>query len=77
MKTKYADLKGLRKAIDNGDIDGEKLQIVLDNDQTSYYYYNDGSEGGKEITVVSAGNGYYDYRELYEVYFPSSTVQSC
>ena len=76
MKTNYKTLKELREAIDNDDIDGSKLQIILDNDET-LYYYDDGSQEGIKITVESSGNGYYDYLELYELYFPSSKVEGC
>lgn len=76
MKTNYKTLKELREAIDSDVIDGPKLQIILDNDET-LYYYDDGSEEGIKITVESAGNGYYDYAELYELFFPSSEVNEC
>ena len=61
MKTKYKDLKELKDAIDSGEIDETKLDIVLDN----------------EIVVGSAGGGYSDYMELYELYFPACNVESC
>ncbi len=76
MKIEYANLKELRDSIANGNIDGSKLQIVLDNDHTGYYY-DDGTEDGQEIIVESAGNGYSDYCELYELYFPGSEVGMC
>lgn len=76
MKKTYKDLKELRKAIEDGSLDGEKLRIVLDNDHTGYYY-DDGTEDGTDIIVKSAGNGYSDYFELYELYFPKCTVEGC
>lgn len=76
MKTEYKNLKELRTAIDNGDIEGAKLSITLDND-TTYYEYDDGSDDGQKITIESAGNGYYDYEELYQCYFPKSRVDFC
>ena len=76
MKTRYSELKELRKAIDDGDIDGTKLRIILDNDHTGYYF-DDGTEDGHEIIIESAGNGYSDYIELYELYFTESMVEGC
>lgn len=67
MKRVYKDLKELKDA----DIDHSKLEITLDNDQTTYYF------GNVELTVKSAGNGYNDYAELYELYFPESNVEFC
>jgi len=75
MKTNYKTLKELKEAIDSGKIDGKKLQILLDNDDTSYYY--DNGSGGIKIEVESAGSGYYDYHELYELSFPLSMVEEC
>lgn len=74
MQTVFNTLTDLKKSVDSGEIDGSKLQIMLDNDMTSYMY-DDGSDDSLEIIVESAGNGYYDYEELYKICFPNSIVE--
>ena len=77
MKTTYKNLKELQKAVTTGELEAERLEIVLDNDHTGYYYSDDSKEVQVELTVESAGCGYDDYYELYKVYFPNSNVERC
>jgi len=72
MKT-YKNIAELLKAIKSGEIDESQLEIVLDNDITSFWY---GKETGAEIKVESA-NGYYDIEELYKLLFPEALVDWC
>lgn len=83
MKLVYKNLSELKLAIDREEIDGSKLEIILDNDHTGYYYK--ASEHGSptiedeeiEITVKSAGNGWSDNMELYKTLFPESSINNC
>jgi hypothetical protein len=76
MKTNYRNLQELKNYLGSGKLQESKLSITLDNDQT-LYYYDDDSEDGIELIVESAGNGYSDYYELYEILFPESEIQGC
>ena len=71
----FKTIKDLKDAIYNGKIDETKLQVILDNDCTSFYL-DDGTEDGEEIIVKSA-SGYYDIGELYPLVFPKANVDWC
>lgn len=76
----YKNLSELRKAMDNGDIKEENVQIVLDNDTVNFYLCNcqndEDGEGSTEIIVHSA-SGYYDIEELYKMVFTRANVDWC
>ncbi len=77
---KYQTIKEFYEAVKAGKIDETKLDIVLDNDCTSFYvgpaHDEDGLELGNEIEVAEA-NGYYDIEKLYPLLFPKATVGWC
>ena len=76
----YKTIKEFYEAVKRGDIDESKLEIVLDNDCTSFYkgpaYNDNGDELDNKIRVEEA-NGYYDIEKLYPLLFPKAKVEWC
>lgn len=70
IKKEYDTIKELHCAIRNGDIEESKLEIILDNDVTSFYYNN-------EEIIVKETNGYSDITPLYRLLFQKADVQWC
>lgn len=70
---KYKTIKELYEAVKKGDIDEAKMEIILDNDCTSFYI---GPSNDNEIQVEEA-NGYYDIEKLYPLLFPKAKVEWC
>lgn len=68
---KYKTITELYKAVQSGEIDESELTIVLDNDCTGWYI---GEDDGENDNSVGDGNGYDDYRELYELLFPKAEI---
>jgi len=73
----YETIKELYEAVKSGEVDESKLEIVLDNDQTSFYVGpgedDNGNEIDNEIRVAEA-NGYRDIESLYPLLFPKAKV---
>ena len=63
-------IKEFYEFVKAGNVDEAGLEIIIDNDGTSFYI-ND-----KEI-IVSEANGYYDVRDLYSLLFPGASVNWC
>jgi len=61
-------IKELHDKVKSGKIKESDLQIILDNDCTSFYVE------GEEINVDEA-NGYYDIEKLYPLLFPKANVE--
>jgi hypothetical protein len=72
---KFETIKALYETVKAGDIKEEKLNIILDNDQTSFILET-GIEGGEEIEIPEA-NGYRDVDKLYKILFPKAFVDWC
>lgn len=68
---KYKTITELYKAVQSGEIDESELTIVLDNDWTGWYL---SEYDGDEDNSIGDGDGYDDYRELYELLFPKAEV---
>jgi hypothetical protein len=62
-----ATIKELYEKVRSGEIDGSKLEIRLDKDNTSFY------TDSEEITVLET-NGCMDTDKLYELLFPDANI---
>jgi hypothetical protein len=72
---KYKTIKDLFEAVKAGKIDESDIQIILDNDQTSFYLLVDG-DPDNDIELAEGG-GYSDITELYQLLFPTADIQWC
>ena len=73
----FDTIKELFEAVKRGEVDGSKLEIVMDNDSTSFY---DGApdpedDGQSNEIKVKEANGYYDIEKLYPLLFPKAKVE--
>jgi len=79
---KLNTLKELYEKVKSGEIDEEKLVIVLDNDWTSFCIREPGAEddpfGEDEDRIgVEEAHGWADIEPLYKLLFPRATVDWC
>ena len=74
----YKNIKALKTAIENNEINEDDLQIILDNDNVSFYSGDEENDPDNfiDIEVISAG-GYSDIEELYKLVFPKAKVNWC
>ena len=72
----YNTIKEFYNAVKAGIIDESKLEIVLDNDCTSFYTGPTSDDTTDEIRVIEA-NGCYDVEKLYPLLFPKAQVEWC
>ena len=73
----FDTIKDLFEAVKRGDVDESKLEIMMDNDQTSFYeggYDPDDDDQSNRIKVKEA-NGYFDIEKLYPLLFPKAKVE--
>ena len=76
----YKTIKEFYEAVKAGEIDESKLEIILDNDCTSFYIGPSEDERGNELDneiEVAEANGYYDIEKLYPLLFPKAKVKWC
>jgi hypothetical protein len=67
---RFTTLKGLVKAVKQGQIDESELSIIMDNDCSFVYL------AGQERAIYR-GQGYYDIEDLWPLIFPKAKVEWC
>lgn len=70
---KFNTIKDLYDAVKSGKVDESTLEIILDNDCTSFF---NGPSEDNEIIVDESG-GYNDLEQLYLLLFPKAAVEWC
>ena len=75
---KYATIKELKSAIEENEISEDHLQITLDNDNVSFYCWDEELDPDNFIWIeVDSAEGYNDIEELYKLLFPKAKVDWC
>ena len=72
---KYRSIADVKKACESGEIDESKLEIVMDNDDTGFYYGERDEDGYRPC--IFNGEGYHDIEKLYPLVFPKADVGWC
>jgi len=76
----YKTIKEFYEAVKSGEIDESKLEIILDNDRTSFYIGPSEDEEGNDLDnkiEVAEANGYADIEKLYPLLFQKAKVEWC
>ena len=77
---RYRTIKEFYEAVKSGEIDESKLEIILDNDRTSFYIGPSEDEEGNDLDneiEVAEANGYADIEKLYPLLFQKAKVEWC
>ena len=74
----YENIKALKTAIEKGEVKEDDLQIILDNDNVSFYCWDEEFDPDNFIDIeVDGAGGYRDIEELYKLVFPKAKVNWC
>jgi hypothetical protein len=77
---KFNTIKDLYDAVKAGKVDESTLEIILDNDCTSFFIGPSEDDEGNDLDneiLVKEANGYYDIEKLYPLLFPKAAVHWC
>lgn len=77
MEIKLNTIKELIEKIKNENLDPKRLTIILDNDDTSFYYGNEETDDDALYIEIAETHGYSDIESLYKLLFPEADVQWC
>lgn len=78
MAKTYKTIAELVKAVKSGELDEDKMEIIMDNDCTHIYY---GPIENPEMDdwgpCIFTGKGYEDCADLWPLVFPKAMVDWC
>ena len=74
---KLKKIEDLVEKTKSGEIDPERLSIILDNDGVSFYYGNEEADPDFTSIEIEEAAGYSDILPLYKLLFPGAAVNWC
>lgn len=78
MKREYDTIEQFYNDVKSEKIDESKLEIILDNDSTFFYYSEDiKDKDDNNKIVIRECNGHNDIEPLYKLLFKKADVQWC